>query len=106
MRLRLALGTSQGGNNPLWSPGKLHSAVWTLLQVVELCLSRNLLFGPGLADTSEQCGWHRPLSVVSERQGSDVSSPTSLCFLLPHGSHARLQLRQLGVKFNRNSGKE
>lgn len=105
MRLRLALGTSQGGNTPLWSPGKLHSAVWTE-EVVELCLFRNLLFGPGLADSSEQRGWDRPLSVVTERQGSDVSSVTLLCFLLPQGSHACLQLRQLGVKCNRNSGKE
>lgn len=47
MRLRLALGTSQGGNDPLWRPGKLHSAIWAE-EVVGLCLFGNLLFGPDL----------------------------------------------------------
>jgi len=62
MWLRLALGTSQGGNDPLWRPGKLHSALWAE-EVVGLCLSGNLLFGPRFAYVSDQRGWDRDHSL-------------------------------------------
>lgn len=46
------------------------------------------------------------MAVVSERQGSDASSLTLVCILLPGGSHALLQLCWLGVKCHRNSDKD